>query len=300
MPKKILVFLITLLVLYHFDRPEKVRTSNPQPPTHPVVLPVKPQPKPKQPKEKPWDERVEWIHHDVVKERMKGNTIYADIINHTPSYQKFSGLMTDAHENLHGIHNHFMNKYSDGGRNKHYGLYGENGRVAIIKEPNTRIRDAHAFIPDKLRGYRFKLYLVSQAGSWGDRPLYIFDEWVAYYLGGAAGVEAVRNGTYNGGWTDGVSGALEFVIYSTGIAMSVDDKDPEYFKNNTQFKAFLAYGIKRSMEIFYEGRVMDDFKWDKQETLYESFINSPEGEEMRGFLRRTFGKEWVKKNIGFE
>ena len=235
--------------------------------------------------------KVEWTHFDKFSNRINDDTLYADIINHSPSYQYVNDMMTTAHENLHIIHNYFINKYKIGT----IGLYGENGKIAIIQEPAVRTAHSHEYIPKTLRYSRFNIYLYSEG-----QPLdAVFDEWVCYYLDGCVGIELIENETHDGRWTDGMMGGLELGIYSIGLAMAVADKDPEYFENHTQFKAFLAHGLKRTFEMFNKGRHLAEFKYDKQEKLYNKFTKGKSGLLMRHFLRKTFGMGWVRVNLGF-
>ena len=99
-----------------------------------------------------------------------------------------AGRSTNAHETGHGIHSYLRNKYTAELGKRVNGFYGLSGRGIIVQEPNIRKSQVNRFIPSSVRGYRFPLYLERQK-EWDDTPLYIYDEWNAYVLGGKCCVD---------------------------------------------------------------------------------------------------------------
>lgn len=246
-----------------------------------------------------WENRVRWIPHRPVTRRSKGKDLYADILNHTREYESFkdSGLMADAHENAHGVNADLINKYSVG--RLVAGFYVGENRSLVLDHPAIRIEHAHEFIPPALREYRFPVYMVEKEADWGDYPLYIYDEWVAYLLSARVGLELIKNGEYEDGPNDGVMGCLELAIYATAIAMATEQYDPEYFESNEQFRAFTAWMLRESFDTFLRGRRIRVFRFDRQDALYETLCTADEAKEMRDFLVRTYGRDWVRDNLGF-
>lgn len=245
---------------------------------------------------------VVWIAWRAVQSRSNAawGTALTDIINHLPaSYGNTyadADLITYGHETTHGINAHARNHLNATGRRAN-GFYCMNDRVAIVVEPNMRKSAVAAYVPMSLRGPRFATY-VTGATEWDDRPLYLFDEWVAYTNGSEVGVNLVRSGLWRYGWRDGVAGTLEFTFYALATAMAVEARDPDYFQNHTQFRAFLAWNARRAMELYRLGAAMEVFRWERQDALYQALRTSPDAEAMRAFARRVFGAAWAAEVLG--
>jgi hypothetical protein len=139
---------------------------------------------------------------------------------------------------------------------------------------------------------------ITGAADWDDRPLYIFDEWVAYTNGSEVGLNLQRAGQWRYGWRDGVAGTLEFTIYALATAMAVEARDPGYFRDHTQFRAFVAWNARRAMELYRAGAVTESFRWDRQDAMYRGLQTNPDAEAMRAFARRVFGAAWATEVLG--
>ena len=203
----------------------------------------------------------------------------------------YNDLITLGHETTHGINNYIRNQNRVPGKTIN-AFYVLNNQAVIVEEPNMRKSKVAAFVPSSLQGSRYSLYVVGSTG-WDDRPLYIYDEWVAYVNGSAAGIDLVKRGKWTYGWRDGVAGTMEFVVYGLAVAMAAEKHDPSYLQNK-QFLEFTAWLIQRSMELFREGAQMKDFKWNKQDQYYQSLKTSPDAQGMRDFCKRIFGANWTQ------
>lgn len=223
------------------------------------------------------------------------DSVYADVLSHSQErpFGDQHGRATNVHETGHGIHSYLRNKYRRERGKRVNGFYCFKGRGAIVEEPNMRISHIRKFIPENLRSYRYKLYLVDQARSWGDTPLYIYDEWVAYVLGGTSNVDDVQNGRHRGGWTDGVSGCLGFSIYAVATCMAVKENDPDYWENNEQFRKFTIWMLRQAHETYKIGSKMEQFKWEKQDRLLNEFLTSSSAEPMRKFIQEHLEGVWL-------
>lgn len=277
----------------------KMSTVKPQlspvvqsPPVEPIT-PLKPEPEP--PKSEP---ELVPIFVEVPTARTSENSVYGDVISHSQEapFGDSHGRATNSHETGHGIHSYLRNKYTQEMGKRVNGFYCLGGRGCIIEEPKIRKSDANKFVPESLRSYRWSTYMVGQT-SWDDTPLYIYDEWTAYVLGGKTNVD-VRSGRYKDGWTDGVSGCLGFSIYATAICMAVKEKDPDYWETNTQFKNFTIWMLKEAHKTYMIGYRMNQFKWEKQDVLLNNLITSSEGEPIRQFMREYLegDKHWLSTN----
>lgn len=227
-------------------------------------------------------------------------TALTDIANHLPrSYGNTyadSDLITYGHETTHGINSHARNNLNTTGRRAN-AFYCMNHRVALVVEPNIRKSAVAEYVPASLRGSRFATYVTGQT-AWDDTPTYIWDEWVAYTNGSEVGIDLARAGLWRYGWRDGVAGTLEFTVYALALGMAVEARDPTYFRDNTQFRAFLAWNARRAMNLYRQGAAMEQFRWATQDTYYTALRQSPDAEALREFARRIYGRAWAAEVLG--
>lgn len=276
--------------LLYTSLPKKTRPGPvfPQKPDQPVD--PQPLPEPEKPPQPPKQVEPEYIDVPKVSNRVAGDTIYADIMNHARNPVFGYDEDTNAHETTHMINSDIRNGKQGGG--KINGFYVQKSKGVIVAEPNMRKSAVVEFLPPSLRSYRYGTYITGQQ-AWDDTPLYIFDEWTAYVNGGMVSVELVQIGKHKGQWTDAVSGCLDFSIYSIATAMAVAKNDPEYFRSNTQFKKFLVWQLKRAYDTYKVGSKMKEFTWDKQDKLLQSLRTAPEAENMRKFIKENLEGVWL-------
>lgn len=244
-------------------------------------------------------DNVVWFTYPATKSLSDASwgPVLTDIENHLPAKYgttyRDSDKITHGHETSHGIHSDVRNYHNKSGKRAN-GLYALNDKGVIIVEPNIRKSAAAAHIPASLRGSRYSLYITGQV-EWDDTPLYIWDEWNAYVNGGAVGTDLVKRGMWKYGWRDGVNGQLEFAVYAVAVAMAVQKGDPSYFTGNEQFREFLAWNLRRTMEIYREGAVMKDFAWKDQDAYLERLKTSADAEAWRAFVKSFFGEQFYKE-----
>jgi len=293
--KKLLVavivsmFLNTAFYVFYHNRPASFPTAvnakqNPQVNTSEVHLEPEQQLEPTVP-----------VFIDVKKFlNQSGDSVYDDVLSHSNegSFGNAHGRATNVHETAHGIHSYLRN--SNSGRVN--GFYCLDGKGVIIEEPNMRKSRVSEFLPQNLRSYRYGTYISGQ-GAWDDTPLYIYDEWTAYVLGGMCNVDDVQSGRYRGAWTDGVSGCLGFSIYAVATCMAVKKYDPHYWENNEQFRNFTIYMLHQAYETYMVGSKMDEFKWDKQDRLLKELLTSREAEPMREFMNEYLEGVWLEEEV---
>jgi hypothetical protein len=167
------------------------------------------------------------------------------------------------------------------------GFYVLEDRAVIIIEPDCRMTDVALVVPRSLRGEEtYPLYMIRQARSWNDQPLYIFDEWVAYSNG-----SAVRADLKIQDRGETVKYMLDFCVYSLCLAwVSKNDDD--------QFKFFLKWHLKRSMELWEANQqVGGDLR--RSEFYWKTLKTSDESKGLRDFARPYLGEQWTKENLGF-
>jgi hypothetical protein len=217
--------------------------------------------------------------------RTSESSVFGDILSHSEE-NPFGGTSrsTNAHETGHGIHAYLRNKYSSALSKTVNGFYVLKDRGVIVEEPKIKKSQIAKFVPASLHSYRYDLYITGQK-TWDDTPLYVYDEWNAYILGGKTNVDDVQNNRYKGEWIDGVSGCIDFSFYAIATAMSIKQNDPEYWNTNKQFRDFTIWNLKQAHETYNIGHKMKWFKWDKQDFLLKSFLTNDDTADMRKFVK---------------
>jgi hypothetical protein len=222
-----------------------------------------------------------FINYQPLRQISSLGTVLSDVESHLPAGHIYrdSDMITWTHESSHGIASQLRGQYAQYG--KYNGFYVLKNRACIIKEPNTTINKAARLVPNSLRGDVYNLYMVQQANSWNDSPLYILDEFIAYTNGSDCRLDlkiADRS--------ESVKYMIEFGVYSMCLAQSCQS-------NDLQFKKFLMWSLERMMNIYQQSS-----KEDTSQYLTILRISS-DAENLRRFSREYFGKEWTKNIIGF-
>ena len=238
---------------------------------------------------------IDFVEVPVYGAILTNDSVFADVINHSKT-TPFSGesRSTNAHETAHGIHNVLRNEYSAVLKRKVNGFYILQGRGVIVEEPKIKKSHINYFIPANLRSYRWKNYF-EESKDWEDRPLYILDEFSAYIIGAKVGIDDVKNKRHTDKWHDGVSGCLEFSIYTIGLCIAVQNGDVEYWDNNIQFRNFVNMQLHEANVSFIEGCKMEEFKSKRQDLLLHELLYSEEADHYRHMLHKYFNDAWLNE-----
>jgi len=214
-----------------------------------------------------------------------------DLARHIPNDNPWHPeLPTAAHEATHLMNTVINRSLLPGQDSVANGFYVLNDCAVLLREPSTRKRDAAAYVPAALQGFRFAHYVTGQE-SWDDVPTYIIDEWISYVHGAAAAIELLEGGHLGSGRSDRMAGQVEFTIYGLALGASVRDLDPAYFASSDglAFKQMLAFTARRSLEQFRAYRTRSEFASAGQEKLYEGLRTSADGAPLRAFVADTWG-----------
>jgi hypothetical protein len=187
--------------------------------------------------------------------------------------------VTCGHETTHGI-----NSYLRGLHPGQAAFYIGEGKYAVLAQPRVTLTQIGECIPEELRGTRYDLYFVQQTKHWDNRPLYCFDEWVAYINGAIVGLEVPDPG--DGERTDYMLAPAEFAIYALCACVAIDKHDPNYLKTNPQFREFVAHELKRAMAVHRKGIQLPHYRWDT--TLVE---RAGKNKELAAVLRKMYGDQ---------
>lgn len=173
--------------------------------------------------------------------------VLSDIESRMPNGHPYrdTDKITWAHETTHGINAKIRNSNLESGAIKN-GLYLLNGNGLLVYEPkNLTLRQVASAVPTNLRGNIYKLYMVDQASSWNDRPLYTFDEWSAYQNG-----TACRNDLNIESRSETVQYMWEMAVYGSYAIMVDPNVD---YRRDERIEA-LTYMLNRSSVLYYASK----------------------------------------------
>jgi hypothetical protein len=285
-------FLVILIIALFVG---KLTISSPLPP---VIdpLPVNPIPKPVD--HEPGD-HVEWIKYP--KKKNYTNTAFGPVLidieqhidpSHGGAYRD-DDLLTWGHETTHGINRDIRINIGKVGQN---GFYCLEDRAIVLNDPKLTITNVASLIPNIIRGSRYNLYLIDQAGQWDDMPTYLLDEWTAYINGTTVGADQLKHGLHvRDNKSDDAIAPMEFTYYSLALCHAIKKYDPDYFKSNPNFTEFVAFNIRRSVLVYRE--VINDEKFNWETTLIDSFINSPETNDLKNIAIELWGQDFANKYL---
>lgn len=139
---------------------------------------------------------IQFTQYPPVNSDSSDKTLYGDIITHCKDWQHYankSSKYTTAHECTHGINNDL--RLASGNWEGKNGFYLGKNRSILLDEPKMKKSAIIPYIPQELRSARYNLYVAGQQ-SWDDKPLYIYDEGVAYVNGSWAAIELKESENY--------------------------------------------------------------------------------------------------------
>jgi exonuclease VII small subunit len=82
---------------------------------------------------------------------------------------------------------------------------------------------------------------------------------------------------------------MEFSIYALGLAAAIEKYDPDYLRENKQFRSFLAHELRRSLSIYRRGMKLDHFRWETK--LARNLLRQDDCQEIRQVVQRLYGDE---------
>lgn len=227
----------------------------------------------------------EFIDVPVKSQRMRENSVLADIVNRDENPVLGNGRSTDGHESTHGINSQIRNSY----QGKTAGFYVLNGKAVVCREPAMRKSAVGVFVPPSLRESRFSLY-VQNSPDWEEYPSYLADEWSAYINGTLVKLDDAAKGIRDN-QSDVAVGPLEMGLYCVALAMAVEKHAPESWTTDSKFKAILKYQMKRAKEAF--DKAAPQWPNATQDRLLNNLRTSPDAEAMRQFIKTHFDGVWL-------
>jgi hypothetical protein len=248
---------------------------------------------------------VEWIRYPAQNEHSnpQWGDFLTDIAQHLPTqygdHYSSNDRITHAHETTHGINSHLSNHSRDfrdsATEGPAYGFYVGNDQAILLSGPRVKLSQVAAMIPESLRGSRYQLYCIDQQKYFEDHPLYLFDEWTAYTNGAYAGVELTEKNQLDMPRNDALVGPMEFSIYALGLAAAIEKHDPEYLRENKQFRGFLAHELRRAIGIYHRGIKLDQFRWERR--LERNLVKQDDSQEIRQVVQRLYGDSLTLEDL---
>jgi len=243
---------------------------------------------------------VEWIRFPAQNDQSnpQWGDFLTDIAQHLPTqygdHYSSNDRITHAHEATHGINSHLSNHSRDfrdladfASEGPAYGFYVGHNQAILLSGPRVKLSQVAAMIPESLRGSRYQLYCIEQQKYFEDHPLYLFDEWVAYTNGASAGVELTEKNQLDMPRNDALIGPMEFSIYALGVAAAIQKHDPDYLRDNKQFRGFLAHELRRSIGIYRRGIRLEQFRWERR--LERNLLKQDDSQAVRQMVHRLYG-----------
>ncbi len=261
------------------------------------------------------DAAIPWLTHAAVRDVTDAawGAVLTDVQQHmsaatakqyTDGGTTSQERATDAHEGTHGIN--FDLRYGQqqkGGfelGTKVNTLYVLDDRYVMLLEPPMSKAEVAARVPVPLREMRFQLYVAEQEG-WNDRPLYLFDEWVAYTNGAATIIDRERRGLADKLLTIHDTGAslIEFSVYALATLQAISEEAPAHLREQPALAAFTAWNLRRAFELFELTRTIKRTRWAEAETYVAELRTGVSAAALRGFATATWGEAWTREVLGF-
>lgn len=225
-----------------------------------------------------------------VSNRINEDSIYADIINRSRNPFLTDTRATNAHETTHLINADLGNATMS----RLNGFYVRNGRGVYITEPRVRLAEVSRYLPLSLRSSKYNLYFVQQAGYYHSKPNYILNEGIAYWNDCCVNVEDVKKGRWRSRQSDGISGCVDYSIYTIALCMAVQKHDPAFWNENNQFRRFVVWYLKGAEATYKEGSVYRQLnQFQEQLTLLHTLRTAPEAAAMRAFIKNNLEGVWL-------
>jgi len=269
--------LVGLFIVYSlWNKKEKKIVPTPTPPK------PKPNPNPKPPKD---------IFHEIPvhTERVKEDSIYAEIINRTANPYLRGDRSTQAHETVHEINSVLRNS----GPDNQAAFFFPTSKAFLCLEPRIKKHMVAQFVPENLRFGRYATYVVGQK-EWDNKPLYILDEWSAYLAGASVIVDDLNQGRYKEGVHDGLFGVLEFSVYSIALCIAIRTYALQYWNTTPELHAFVSRMLSQSSKVFHEKHNSKEMQFKDQEVMLTRFRASSDASLLRTFCRRYLNTVWLQ------
>jgi hypothetical protein len=91
---------------------------------------------------------------------------------------------------------------------------------------------------------------------------------------------------------------MEFCIYALALAAAAEKHDPDYLRDNKQFREFLAHELRRASRIYKKGMKLDQFRWERK--LERNLLEEGDAQEIRQVVRRLYGDDLTLESLFLE
>jgi hypothetical protein len=249
---------------------------------------------------------AQWFYYKV---KPKYNSLYADIYSHCKQQRSFKQYnsdvelymdsfdrITNIHEGTHGINSFLRQQY----HNKYSCYYfGENIYALLPRINNLTLTQVANRIPHSLRDRSYQTYLVDSRNppqkSWNGYvvegqtdPEFILDELIAY----SNSMIGAYQDNNKSDFVECLAISLEMCGYSLVITQNLPSNYDHKF-----YKPFIKLAIQRCINYYREADrqgITNQKCW----TMLYNLQNNQDTQQLRGFCKEYFGKEWCHYYLG--
>ena len=79
------------------------------------------------------------------------------------------------------------------------------------------------------------------------------------------------------------------------LAAAIEKHDPDYLRDNKQFRGFLAHELRRSIGIYRRGMKLDHFRWERR--LERNLMKQDDSQEIRQVVQRLYGDDLTLEDL---
>jgi hypothetical protein len=197
-----------------------------------------------------------------------------------------------------GIGEHLRGNYDTTGRGAN-AFYLLRDRAVLVDEPPVPKSSVAVFVPSPLRGSLYEAH-VAGAEEHEDRPLYLFEQWVAHTNALAVTVDRLRADLAATGSPEVATSVLETTVYAVALGMTVEQLDPVWFRDFRQFRELLAFQARRAMDVYRQSATHASLTSPTHVSYLDELTHSQDAAELRSFVVRAFGTAWSREVLAFD
>lgn len=230
-----------------------------------------------------------------------GSAFFQDIMSRVKQ-RLFNEPATTAHETLHVLHTEMRQKTQA----KDGFYYHRDGKGIYVVEPKDNLADVKNQIAPsylKLAKANYDTYVVGQLQTWKNTH-YLLDEWACFVATTRTAIEVQAAGNWSDTFAknnaDPIRSVADMMYFNSAALISIKKVDPEYLKNNGQFKAAFAMMMEESM--LWIRKAAETSYWQTSEAYarLDSFQNAEDSAAVRAAVKELMGETWANRVLGIK
>jgi hypothetical protein len=247
-----------------------------------------------------WQDEIQWTTLPFYDWNSTdyGSTHYREVMSHSNDRFLSDSPSTNAHETKHGL-SHEMRQATSA---EDEFIYFAGDKGAYFVEPQMHARFIKYYLPSRVKEMargRYQLYLEQQVEKYWSNVGNQFDEWNAYLTTSKVALEMYQAQTWPGTRQDVADGSMDFLYFCSAALVALNEREPEYLKQNRQFLAIYAMLAEETMILVTQLNNIDLFNRFHSKPLLEHFLYSFDNSESRELLKKIYGASWTKRVFNF-